>query len=368
MAEAQIILSHSREFGIVGLASGEQYKWAHTALAESGFQRGEAGAWHLPAGDTGTTVLDLVRCAQRHRTSVHTSSRRFIGDAASDLARQLPGRWEASVELYSHPAWQEDVVPWIWDGGELGRALQNERIPYAAILTDTVHDTTLLFAERPGSHLDYLVGAFAPEGFEEGYGDPHAPHSIVLPPLPGRAAQALTDRYLPAYDRAVHARRTAAIAAALVEIRSEYETWQAMVASGRYSDATPLDAAALGTAVEEFLDQSWHRFLPVLDHAPTLLNECRPALSPWPEDAAALSRLTDAALQAGAVLEGVIQGSVAPQERRARVWPAVQTWLTDGERFLRQARLSAPHRRPVLPVTAPARSLTAGARPAPHAH
>ncbi|MFI7351982.1 hypothetical protein ACIBSR_37720 [Streptomyces sp. NPDC049936] len=57
---------------------------------------------------------------------------------------------------------------------------------------------------------------------------------------------------------------------------------------------------------------------------------------------------------------------MAPQERRARAWPAVQTWLTDGERFLRQARLSAPHRRPALPVTAPARSITAGARPAPH--
>ncbi|MET9104999.1 hypothetical protein [Streptomyces zhihengii] len=143
---------------------------------------------------------------------------------------------------------------------------------------------------------------------------------------------------------------------------------QAMVASGRYSDATPLDAATLGTAVEEFLDQSWHRFLPVLDHAPTLLNECRPALSPWPKDAATLSRLTDAVLQTGAVLEGVFQNSVAPQERRGQVWPAVQTWLTDGGRFLRQARLSAPHRRPVLPATAPARSLTAGARPAPHAH
>ncbi|WP_333744771.1 hypothetical protein [Streptomyces ardesiacus] len=39
MAEAQIILSHSRESGIVAIASGEQYPRAHTALTESGFQR-----------------------------------------------------------------------------------------------------------------------------------------------------------------------------------------------------------------------------------------------------------------------------------------------------------------------------------------
>ncbi|MGC5244259.1 MULTISPECIES: hypothetical protein [Streptomyces] len=58
MAEAQIILSHSRESGI---ASGEQAPWAHTALAESGFRRD--GVYHLP------------------------------------------GQWNTSVEIYSHLAW-----------------------------------------------------------------------------------------------------------------------------------------------------------------------------------------------------------------------------------------------------------------------
>ncbi|MEW1599416.1 hypothetical protein [Streptomyces sp. NPDC093808] len=168
MAEAQIVLSHSRESGIVAIATGEQYPWAHTALAESGFQRDDDGVWHLPAHGAGTTVVDLVRCAKRHRTSVHTSSRRFIGDAARDLARLLPGQWHASVEIYSHPAWQEDLAPWIWDSGELGRAVQSERIPYAALLTDATQGTTLLFIERPGRQLDYLVCAFSPEGLEGG--------------------------------------------------------------------------------------------------------------------------------------------------------------------------------------------------------
>ncbi|MEU1293800.1 hypothetical protein ABZ439_15395 [Streptomyces sp. NPDC005840] len=364
MAEAQIVLSHSRESGIVAIASGEQYPWAHTALAESGFQRDDDGVWHLPADGTQTTVVDLVTCAKRHRASVHTSSRRFIGDAARDLARLLPGQWRASVEIYAHPAWQEDLVPWIWDSGDLGRAVQSERIPYAAVLTDVAQGTMLLVVERPGSHLGYLVGAFSPEGLEEGYGDPHAPRSIVLPPFPGRPAQALTARYLPAYEQAVHARQTAAIAGVLGDIRSEHDTWQATSASGSYIDATPLSAGALGASSELFLDHAWRRFLTVVDHAPTLLDRCRPANSPWPDDASALSRLADAVSDAEALLDEIVHGDAVPeQERRARAWPAIETWLTDGDAFLRQARLSAPHRRPALPVTAPARPLAA-ARPA----
>ncbi|MEU0426122.1 hypothetical protein ABZ235_21390 [Streptomyces canus] len=299
---------------------------------------------------------------------MHTSSRRFIGDAARDLARQLPGQWHASVDIYSHPAWQEDLVPWIWDSGELGRAFQSERIPYAATVTDTVNGTTLLFVERPGRQLDYLLGAFAPEGLEERYGDPHAPRSIVLPPFAGRAAQAVADRYLPSYEQAVHAQRTSAIAAVLGSTRSEHDTWQAIVASGRYSDATPLSAAALGAATEEFLDHSWRRFLTVVDHAPTLIDPCRPASSPWPGDAAALSRLGGAVSDTETLLDEVVHGGPVPsQERNARAWPAIETWLADGEIFLREARVSAPHRRPALPVAAPVRPLAA-ARPAHRGH
>ncbi|GAA2920061.1 MULTISPECIES: hypothetical protein [Streptomyces] len=137
-----------------------------------------------------------------------------------------------------------------------------------------------------------------------------------------------------------------------------------MNASGRYSDATPLSAAALGAATELFLDHAWRRFLTVVDHAPTLLDRGRPASSPWPDDAAALSRLADAVIGAEALVDETVHGgSVPEQERRARAWPAIETWLADGETFLRQARISAPHRRPALPVTAPARPLTA-ARPA----
>ncbi|MCC2276221.1 hypothetical protein LKL35_12460 [Streptomyces sp. ET3-23] len=242
MADARIVLAYSRDCGIIAIASGTKYESARTALHKSGFQRGEAGVYRLPAEDreaSRTTLVGLVRCAEMHGATVTASSRRFIGDAARDIARHLPGQWDTQVELYSHPAWQEDLAPWLWDSGELGRAVQTDRIPYAVTLTDAASGTTLLLIERPGHQHDYLVGAFAPDSFGEGYGDPRAPRSIVLPPFPGPAARAITDRYLPAYDRAVHVRRTAAVASAVDRIRTEHDTWSAMVASGRYSDATP---------------------------------------------------------------------------------------------------------------------------------
>ncbi|MEU9189229.1 hypothetical protein AB0D14_32735 [Streptomyces sp. NPDC048484] len=85
-------------------------------------------------------------------------------------------------------------------------------------------------------------------------------------------------------------------------------------------------------------------------------------------DAAALARLADAVIDTEALVDEIVHGgSVPEQERRARAWPAIETWLTDGGTFLRQARVSAPHRRPTLSVAAPARSLAA-ARPAHRSH
>ncbi|MFI0776184.1 hypothetical protein [Streptomyces sp. NPDC021212] len=365
MAEAQIILSHSRDSGIVAIASGEQYPWAHTALAESGFKRDDAGVHHLPADGNGTTVADLVTCAKRHRTSVHTSSRRFIGDAACDLARQLPGQWNTSVGIYSHPAWQEDLVPWIWDSGELGRALQRERIPYAATLTDPASGTNLLLIERPGHQHDYLVGAFAPGPFDGGYGDPHAPHGIVLPPSPGPAAKTITDQYLPGYDRAVHTRKTAAVADALDRIRTEHHAWTAQVASGWHSDTSPLGIDALGTASARLLDNAWGGFLTVMDHAPALLKRCRPAAAQWPDDTDALAQLANALNDAETVREELARGILLTRtERITRTWPAIETWLAHGERFLRQARATTPGQRSAPAGTATPRTLPPG-RPAP---
>lgn len=367
MADAQIILADSRHNGIVAFASGEKYPSAYAALRESGFQRGEAGVYYLPDSEPASrpTVAGLIRCAERHHTSVSVSSRQFIGDVADHVARLLPGEWDAQVEVYSHPLWQEDLVPWLWDSGELGRAVRATRLPYAATLTNSTTGTGLLLSERPGHQRDYLIGAFAPMPVEEGFACPHAPRSIVLPPSPGLAARAITDRYLPAYDRAVHARSTDAIAEALARLRGEHSTWTTMVASGQYSDATPLKFGALGTSTEEFLDNSWRDFLIVLDHAPALLDRCRPATTPWPEDAPALARLAGALADAEAVHEEQAAGvPFTLAERVTRTWPPIETWLAHGEAFLRQVHTSAPRVRNGLAAPAPPRALPPGT-PAP---
>ncbi|MGW7008981.1 hypothetical protein ACWGCW_41065, partial [Streptomyces sp. NPDC054933] len=338
------------------------------ALEEAGFHRGEAGEYRLQARDpdvTRATLAVLVRLADTYGALVTTSSRRFIGDAARDIAGLLPGQWDAHVELYPQPLWQEDLVPWLWDSGELGRAVQTERIPYAAILTDRASGTGLLLVERPGHQLDYLVGAFAPDLFDDGYGDPHAPRSIVLPPFPGRAARAITEQYLPAYERAIYARRTAAVSDALDRIGTEHGAWTAMVASGRYSDATPMDAAALSAATEHFLESSWQTFATVLDHAPALLDRCHPTATPWPEDTDALARLADALGDAETLREELACGTpISRPERAARTWPAIATWLAHGEQFARQARAATPQPRSAPAVAAPSRALPPG-RPAP---
>ncbi|MFE4017981.1 hypothetical protein ACFXPZ_11290 [Streptomyces sp. NPDC059101] len=368
MADAQITLAYSRNAGIVAIASGTKYQAAQGALQESGFQRDEAGVYRLQAEDpdaSRTTVAGLVRLAETHGVTVTTSTRRFIGDAARDIARLLPGQWDTQVELYSHPVWQEDLVPWLWDSGELGRAIQTDRIPYAATLTESASGNTLLLIEHPDHQLDYLIGAFVTEPFDEGYGDPHAPRGIVLPPFPGRAAKAITDRYLPAYDRAVHSRQIAAVADALDRIHTEHDTWTAMVASNRYSDATPLGIDALGATTTQFLDSAWRTFLTVVDHAPSLLDRCRPTATPWPEDTDALAQLADALGEGEAVREELACGTpFSRPELGARTWPAIATWLTHSEPFLRQARAATPRPRSPLTVAAPPRALPTS-RPAP---
>ncbi|MCP3821397.1 hypothetical protein NLX86_25865 [Streptomyces sp. A3M-1-3] len=132
-------------------------------------------------------------------------------------------------------------------------------------------------------------------------------------------------------------------------------------ASGRYSNATPLAIDARGAATEQLLDSTWREFRTVLDHAPALLDRCRPTATPWPEDTDALARLADALGDAETVREELVCGTpLTRPERNARTWAAVETWLTHGESFPRQARAATPQQRTALAVSAPPRSLPPG--------
>ncbi|MEU1376885.1 hypothetical protein ABZ442_24960 [Streptomyces triculaminicus] len=136
-APAQITLSFSRSAGIVAMTTGEKYPWAQTALESTGFQRRQDGTYALPVEDpqaAQATMVELLRAADRHQSVVKMSGRPFIGDVAEGIAAQLPGRWSVTVDAYSHPVWQEDLVPLLWDAGELAQAVQNARIACAAVL------------------------------------------------------------------------------------------------------------------------------------------------------------------------------------------------------------------------------------------
>lgn len=214
-----------------------------------------------------------------------TSSRRFLGDIAQDLAAHLPGRWTAELNVYSHPVWQEDLVPWLWDSGELSQAVQTGRVPYAARLCDGA-DISLLLIERPGHDHGYVIGAFAPEPFDDNYEEPHAPRSAILPADSALAAGIVTSQFLPAYHRALDARRLNTITAALNLIHEERQALQAVRESGRYTDGVRLDARLLPELERAFTERAWLEFHDVLTHAPALLEKCRPD-GARPQDAAA---------------------------------------------------------------------------------
>ncbi|MGW1194509.1 hypothetical protein ACWD4B_01420 [Streptomyces sp. NPDC002536] len=386
---AHITLSYSHTAGIVAVAHGEKYPWAQTALQLAGFQRRDDGAYALATGDAKATrdvIRTLLRTARRHQAAVTVSSRRYFGEVAEEIAAHLPGNWNAEVAIHSHPVWQHDLVPLLWDAGELIRAVEDERLPYTAVLSDGA-GIELLLVERPGHPHDYLVGAFATEGFDDNSNEPIAPVSITVPSDVQLAARAIADQFLPAYRQALHARRLEAVTYGLNSLREEYETLMAMKESGRYSDATVLDPSHLPELEEQFGDLAWYKLRNYLIHAPALLETCRPAQTAWPEDAATLERLHGAVAQGADIIAEwgsltmpgptfTLHSDQAKAEAKARrntlIRPVIETWIADGDAFLRQARaavpspprplplrdhggLALPPARPALPSTAPAR-------------
>ncbi|MFB7270774.1 hypothetical protein [Streptomyces sp. NPDC056244] len=352
---AQITLCSSRDTDIVAIAHGEQYPRAQTALQASGFQRRDNGTFALPANDPEISyymVTALIDSAERHRTTVIINSRRYLGEVAEDLAAQLPGTWNATLSVHSHPIWQEDLVPWLWDSGELTQAVQTARVPYTATLSNGA-GIELLLIERPGHDQDaYIVGAVAPEGFDDNYEEPNAPASLIA--AAPELAAAITDRFLPAYQQALHARRTGEVASALARVREELETLRAMTGSGRFSDGTPLGTGVLAGATAAFRSRAWLGFQDFLVHGPALLEVCRPAWTDWPEDTDALDRLRASLQRASAVLAGgneepedprhvpsAATASEAEASRDAQLWSGIETWLSDGDALIRQARAAA---------------------------
>ncbi|UIX34386.1 hypothetical protein [Streptomyces sp. GQFP] len=368
---AQITVAYSRHFdGLIAIAHGEKWPWAHTALEQTGFTKRDDGSFHTPGDSVPAAMAKLLPIARRHRATVQVSGRPYLGDIADQIAARLPGRWTAQVEIYSNPLWQEDLLPYLWDRGDLARAVKDRRVPYAAKLDSDTGIELLLTEHSPDPEHGYLLGAFASyEEFEDSY-DPHAPASITLPAGPGPAAQVISDTFLPAYHRALHERRTGAVLAALDAIRAEYDTLQAMRDSGRFSDGVPLRSpTALTEATKVFVERIWLEFLPVLTHAPGVLANCTTALTHHPADAGVVHRLGDALASCTPAMqewqhrlrELWFRPPISlepPEQLRTRlgrqVLPSLGVWLAEADAFARIAHAARPGVAPSPGVVAPA--------------
>ncbi|MFL0025932.1 hypothetical protein ACJBCE_23715 [Streptomyces sp. NBUL23] len=382
---AEITLTTSPHLGLVAVAHGEKYQQANRALEEAGFARLPNGASTAPLADPQAArraASALVHHAHAHGTTITTSARPYLGDIGPEIAAQLPGTWTAELEIYSHPLWQEDLWPMLWEVGEMYRALEDHRIPFASVLKNG-SGTELLLIERPGHSSGYLLGALTGREQEDPHDDPTTPRSIVLPADPGLAARAIADTFLPAHRRALHHQDLNNVLNCLARIREDHETLQAIKDSGRYSDGVPLrDSRLIAVMERDFADRAWLSYRAVLEHAPLLLTRCRPAVTAWPEDSAALDRLREALVQSQdawgkwnnlrdelysipATLPAHEWSQVRGQFGLA-VLPAIETWLADSDVFERQVRAAVPGGPAALSAPTP-RLLTArpAALPAP---
>ncbi|WP_215449447.1 hypothetical protein, partial [Streptomyces sp. ATCC 21386] len=301
---AEIRLAYSRAAGLVAIAHGEQYRWAHTALEQAEFTKRDDGSYSTPGPDVRAAAARLLPLAHRHHATVDVSSRPFLGDIADRIAELLPRKWTAKVEIYAHPVWQGDLLPWLWDRGELVRTVEDQRVPYAATLTSDTGVELLLAARGEDPRRGYLVGALASHlEFGNSYANPYAPSSIVLPSQPDLAAEAITDAFLPAYHRALHARRLDAVITALDELRAEYDDMTAIWSSGRSSDGTLLDGQRLREANRAFAERAWRTFRPVLTHAPSLLQQCGAMVADGSADTDIVAQLSEVLASSQAALD-----------------------------------------------------------------
>ncbi|MFJ6898143.1 hypothetical protein [Streptomyces hokutonensis] len=383
---AQITVAYSRHFdGLIAIAHGEQWRWAHTALEQAGFTRRDDGSFHTPGDSVPVTMAKLLPIARRHRATLQVSSRPYLGDIAEQIAARLPGRWTAQVEIYSNPLWQEDLLPYLWDRGELAQSVKDRRVPYAAKLDSDTGIELLLAEHGPDPEHGYLLGALVFEEFEDSYDNPHAPATVTLPAEPVSAAQVINGTFLPAYHRALHHRRTDAVLAALDTLRAEYDTLRTMGGSGHFSDGMPLRSpTVVREATKSFAERVWLEFLPVLTHAPGVVANCTTTVAHRPADADVVRRLHDALTSCAPAMKAWqdrlrdlrLQPHRAlepPGPMRTRlgrqVLPALGVWLADADDFARIAHAARPGNPPrpgaVTPVPAVRPALPP---PSPSAH
>lgn len=366
---AQIVLAVSPADGLVAVPLGEQYRWADTALRLTpGFERRPDSTYALHNVDTAKpNLLALAENARRHRVHPFGGPRPYLGDYASALADGLPGDWTVEIEVYAHPVWQGDLVPLLWDAGELIGAVEHARVPYAAVISNG-QGTNLLLVEQPGSAHEYLLGAFASSTFDDNYEDAYAPCAVVLPSSTARAAALVSEVFLASYERALHQRLLAVVEAGQARLEELHDTWTAIDISGRYSDGTPLDQFTLSHTADQYLVESASELRDLRPHAAQLLDRIHAATGMPPKDAAALDRLRKLLSPAGSQSTWPAPLAAPPPRLLSASAEEVRRWRADAPALLRQARALLPPgpevgARTALPVAAKAPPVPAPGAP-----
>ncbi|MEY9956810.1 hypothetical protein [Streptacidiphilus sp. MAP5-52] len=124
-----------------------------------------------------------------------------------DLARRLPGPWDAIVRDNSTSAYNNALSQRLWDLGTAHGALQEFINNHIGQLSHPA-DLDLIVLPRPGRPDQYLVAALVPSGIGHAVDLEHIdplPWAIAVPADPARAAADVQRRLLPTYQRALRA-------------------------------------------------------------------------------------------------------------------------------------------------------------------
>lgn len=184
--------------------SGDNWRWARTALQLAGFEKDSAGNYVTPLTDIARARQSLAALgdtALTHEVLVATNGSRYIGDFAHELGENLPGQWSVRVENYPVPIVQEDLLYDLWTprSDPLAHAVKTDRLLAAAILRGA-NGVELAVAPAPG-HDQYRVGALIPEGMNL-TPEVAAPPSITVGSEPVYAAHQVSSTLLTDYHHA----------------------------------------------------------------------------------------------------------------------------------------------------------------------
>ncbi|MGP3684596.1 hypothetical protein ACTVZO_07765 [Streptomyces sp. IBSNAI002] len=184
--------------------SGDNWRWARTALQLAGFEKDSAGNYVTPLTDIARARQSLAALgdtALTHKVLVATNGLQYIGDFAHELVENLPGQWSVRVENYPVPIVQEDLLYYLWTprADPLAHTVKTDRVLAAAIL-GSESGAELAVVPVPGRNL-YRVGALIPEDMNL-TPEVAGPSSITVGDEPVYAAHQVSSSLLAKYHRA----------------------------------------------------------------------------------------------------------------------------------------------------------------------